>query len=433
MWEQIQANKRRSAVLIVLMGMLLLLMGYVIGSMVAPGGGLVGLAVAGCVWAVLFIIAVTGGSNILLMSAHAREVQKADAPQLFNIVEEMAIAAGLPKRPKVYIMDTDVPNAFAVGVPDSAAVAVTSGLLMRLKRDELQGVIAHEIGHITNRDTQFMTLAGVMLAAIVILADIFLRTMFYSGRGQRRSSGGGRGGGQAQAILLLVAVVMAILAPLMAQLLYFACSRRREYLADASAARFTRYPEGLASALEKISAGMPKAGSEVSRAVAPMYIINPLKGSAAHSIFSTHPPTEERVRILRAMAGGAGFGAYESAYAKTQGEALIGQRALHEADTAALRSASTEPEKPDIAKQRDAVDILHRTAGFMFLTCACGLKIKMPPSFRGESVNCPRCNRKLAVPAAALAAATVAGIEAAESAEEESRRHQRKSRRRRTH
>ena len=180
------------------------------------------------------------------------EIQKKDHPQLFNIVEEMSIAAQLPKMPRVFIVDDPAPNAFAVGRnPDKAAVAVTIGLLKILKRDELQGVVAHEIGHIKNRDVALMTTAGIMLGALVLLGEIGSRAMWFGG-GARRSRDSNDSGGGAQAILMIVAIVFIILSPILAQLVYFALSRRREYLADASGAMYTRWPEGLASALEKL-------------------------------------------------------------------------------------------------------------------------------------------------------------------------------------
>jgi len=405
MWEQIRANKRNSVFLITGLALLLVGLGYGIGMAVAGPYAHLGIIVAVVLWLILFLAAVYGGRDILLMSAHAREIQHDDHPQLFNVVEEMTIAAGLPKRPKVYIIDSDSPNAFAVGTPENSAVAITSGLLMKLKRDEVQGVIAHEIGHIHNQDTRFMTVAGVMVAAIVIIADIFVRGMFYSGAGRRRSSG--RGGGQAQAVLMLVAIVFAILAPILAQLLYLACSRRREYLADACAARFTRYPEGLASALEKIAGGAAKM-SDVSRATAPMYIVNPLKGSSAHSLFSTHPPTSERVRILRSMAGGTGYGAYEAAFSKVSGDHLIGKQSLSGADAPGVRAPSPKSEQDDLAAAREVVDILHRMDGLIFLPCVCGLKIKVPEGYKNNKVKCPSCNRTLDIPAPVLLAASAA-------------------------
>ena len=253
MWELIQSNRRKSALLIVIMALVLAGLGLSIGwSIAGEGGGFFGVAVAMIIWIVMLLVNFAAGENILLAAAGGREVTHDDAPQLFNVVEEMKIAAGLPAMPKIYIIDNPAPNAFAVGLKaERAAVAVTSGLLAHLTRDELQGVVAHELGHIRNRDTMFMTLAGVTVGAIILLADLYVYRLRFGGGRSRSSSG--RGGGQTAALMMVIALVLAILAPLLAQLLYFACSRRREYLADASSAQFTRYPAGLASALVKIS------------------------------------------------------------------------------------------------------------------------------------------------------------------------------------
>ena len=306
MWEAIADNKRRSAWLIFIMALMLAGMGGAIGllmggsSQTASFGMFAGL----CIWGVMLLVNMMGGESVLLSSANAREVEHDEAPQLYNIVEEMRIAAALPAMPRVFIIDTPVPNAFAVGLkPERACVAVTAGLLERLSRDELQGVIAHELGHISNRDTLFMTLAGVTLGAIVLLADAGMRMMFYGGGNRRRSSG--KNGGAAMAVLMIAALALAILAPLIARLLYFACSRQREYLADASAAQFTRYPAALANALEKIAAQQDPKKIPVNRVVAPMYAINPLAAAGSFNVFGTHPPTAERIRRLLEMQGAA--------------------------------------------------------------------------------------------------------------------------------
>ena len=307
MWEAISANQRRSALLIASLAALLAIMGMAIGFLMGgkPQTAYFGAFVGLCIWGVLLLVNLMGGESVLLASANAREVAHDDAPQLYNVVEEMRIAAALPAMPRVFIIDTPVPNAFAVGLnPERACVAVTAGLLERLSRDELQGVIAHELGHISNRDTLFMTLAGVTLGAIVLLADAGMRMMFWGGGGRRRSSSSGKGGGGA-AILMIAALVLAILAPLVARLLYFACSRQREYLADASAAQFTRYPAGLAHALRKIALQQDPQKIPVNRVVAPMYAINPLAAAGSFSVFGTHPPTEERIRRLLEMQGAA--------------------------------------------------------------------------------------------------------------------------------
>ena len=374
MWEAIRANKRRSVFLIILMGILLVLLGGVIGGAVFGAkdarGVLLGIFIAGFIWFILTLVALFQGRNLLLAVSGAREVKHTDAPQLYNIVEEMRIAAVLPETPKVYIMEEKAPNAFAVGTPDNAAVAVTTGLLSVLSRDELQGVIAHEIGHIKNLDTKFMTIAGVMMGTIVILADVYVRGMFYGsmlGGGRRRSNS--QGDGNLQLILMVVGLVLAILAPLLAQMLYFACSRSREYLADASAAIFTRYPEGLASALQKIAGSHVKLEA-VNRVTSPMYIINPVMKAhgGGTSLFSTHPPTVERISILRSM-GGAGLNDYNNAYKKALGKDIIGSTSLRSAEELKMRGLAPEsPKKTDVKEQtRAATDILHKLNKFFFI------------------------------------------------------------------
>ncbi|NCA83227.1 MAG: zinc metalloprotease HtpX [Opitutae bacterium] len=307
MWEAISANKRRSALLIATLAALLAGMGMAIGFLMGgkPQTAYFGAFIGMCIWGVMLLVNMMGGESVLLSSANAREVSHDEAPQLYNIVEEMRIAASLPAMPRVFIIDAPVPNAFAVGLkPERACVAVTTGLLERLSRDELQGVIAHELGHISNRDTLFMTLAGVTLGAIVLLADMGMRMLFWGGSGRRRSSSSsGKNGGAAMAVMMIAALVLAILAPLIARLLYFACSRQREYLADASAAQYTRLPSALASALQKISTQQEAKKIPVNRVVSPMYIINPLAASGSTSVFGTHPPTQERIQRLLEMQG----------------------------------------------------------------------------------------------------------------------------------
>jgi len=400
MWDLIQSNKRKSALLIALLALVLLALGYAIAASVSPSAGPLGLIAALLVWTIMVFASVAGGEQILLASAGARELKREDAPQLFNVVEEMKIASGLPAMPRVYLIDHPAPNAFAVGLtPQRAAVAVTTGLLARLNRDELQGVVAHELGHIANRDTLFMTLAGVTVGAVILLADFYLRGMRFVGRGRRSS----KGGGQAVVIMMLVALVLAILAPILAQLLYFACSRRREYLADASAAQFTRYPEGLAGALERI-AGLPANRLEVSRALAPMFTVNPLEASrVTSSVFSTHPPTADRVRILRGMAGSS-IAAYEAAFRAAHGNrGVLRPGELKGSAEAGIRAAA--PGAPAAAagparQMREAQDVLHKLNGFAVIPCACGLKIKVPAGFGPSTVTCPRCGTSHVIPAA---------------------------------
>ncbi len=313
MWEIIRKNQQKSLILIIGMGILLIVLGYLIGLSIDPvNGGVFGIVIALIIYFVQLIFAFSSGKSFMLRMNNAREVGPDDYPQLYNIVEEMRIAAGLPAMPKVYVIDDPAPNAFASGMnPDKSVVAVTTGLINMMSRDELQGVVAHEISHIINRDIRYMTLATIMVGTVAILSHVFLRSMMFSGG--RRSSSSGKGKGNA--IMLVVAIVFAILAPIVIQLLYMAVSRKREYLADASAARLTRYPEGLASALEKIG-GSSDDLKVADKSMAPMYIANPLKpkGQRLRNLSSTHPPLDERIRILRSMGQNYDYTGYQEAF-----------------------------------------------------------------------------------------------------------------------
>jgi len=395
-WEQIRANRRRSAVLITLMLIVLLLLGVAGGeALLGQGGGVIGLGVALIIWGVQMAMASASPETFLLSGAVSHEMKREEFPRLFNIVDEMVIASGLGHTPRVFVIDDPAPNAFAIGrKPDHSAVAVTTKLLHRLNRDELQGVVAHEIGHLKNRDTNFMTLAAVLLGTIVILSEVLLRSIRFGGRARTRSDS--RGGGQAQAILLLLAVLVAILGPLMAQLLYFACSRKREYLADGCGAQFTRYPEGLASALEKISQAH-LGPAFASKAVAPMFIINPLQadGAGGRSLFSTHPPTIERVRILRSMAG-ASLTDYEAAFRKARGSSLISAESLQDVAAQTIRPAAVG-EGP-VQTRGDTRGMLAGRNGYLNVHCTCGVDFSVPPGFPLGEVRCIRCGRALELP-----------------------------------
>jgi len=238
--------------------------------------------------------------QVTLALSQAREVTKDEEPELHRTVENLCIGAGLPM-PKVYVIEDGSPNAFATGRdPDHAAIAVTRGLLQKLDKLELEGVIAHELSHIGNYDIRVMTIVVVLVGLTALMADFALRlTLFGAGR---RSSNRGRGGGAGVAIIYAIALVAIILTPIAAQLIRFAVSRQREFLADGSAALLTRYPEGLARALEKISAD-PDPLEVANKATAHLYINNPLREhkSLLNNLFSTHPPVEERIQLLRAM------------------------------------------------------------------------------------------------------------------------------------
>ncbi len=308
--DRISANKRNSLVLILLFIVFVAVFGYIVGYAWVgdPAGALFGLGLAFTAGTVSGFVTYYGGAKMVLAASRAREVTHDEAPVLYNVVEEMSLAGGLPI-PKVYIIEDSAPNAFATGRdPEHAAVAVTSGLLEKLDRDELQGVMAHEMAHVGNLDIRYAMLVGVLVGTTVLISDFFLRSLWW-GRG-RRNMGGGRGGGQIQLVMMLVAILLAILAPIFARLLQLSISRQREYLADATAVKLTRNPKGLADALEKIAGDKEELGA-ANRATAHLYIVNPMKKfeKRASRLFSTHPPIEERVRILRSLETGGASGA----------------------------------------------------------------------------------------------------------------------------
>jgi heat shock protein HtpX len=298
--ERIAVNRRNSLLLIAGFLAFVAVFGYVIGWawIGDPRGAIFGLVLAFVVGTISGLITYYSGGRMVLAASRAKEITHDDAPVLFNVVEEMAIAAGLPM-PKVYIIDDSAPNAFATGRdPEHAAVAVTSGLLEKLDRDELQGVIAHEMSHVGNFDIRYAMLVGVLVGTTVLISDFFLRGLWFGG-GRRQ------GGGQGQIIMLVVAIALAILAPFFARLIQLSISRQREYLADATAVRLTRNPKGLADALQKIS-GDREVLEAANRATAHLYIANPIKKFEKRSkgLFSTHPPMEQRIEILRQMETG---------------------------------------------------------------------------------------------------------------------------------
>jgi len=393
MWEQIRSNRIRSAFLVGVLGALLLLVGYFLGASFLDNA-IFGLIIALVIWAIMNLIAYFQGDSILLSVAGAKKITRDDHPRLYNIVEEMKIASGLERMPDIYIIDDPGMNAFATGRSrEKTAVAVTSGLLQHLNRDELQGVIGHEMAHIKNRDVLLMSMAGILLGTIVIIAWFGTRALFFSGMGGRRSSRSSGGGGQAQIIILALSLVLMILAPILAQLLYYAISRKREYLADASSALYTRYPEGLASALEKL-AGSKKQLKAANKATAPMYTVNPfrVKGRAASDLTSTHPPISERVRILRAMSG-ASMSDYENSYQQLKHKGVIPATTLAGAGAMGLRGPSAEKDADMAERTRETSDLLLRMNKYRTIDCDCGTKLKVPPAYRESSVTCPHCGR----------------------------------------
>jgi len=294
-YDQIASNKLRSVLLVFAFMALVALVGFVFGQ--ATDWGYLGLGLA-----LAFAFAMSFGSywysdKIVLAISKARPVDRDIEPYLVNTIEGLAIAAGMPV-PKAYVIDDPAPNAFATGRnPENAAIAVTTGLVQLMNRQELEGVIAHELAHIKNYDTLLQTLAAVLAGSVTLISEWMLRSFWWGG-GRRR----GNEAGQLGAVLMVVALILAVLAPIAATLIRLAISRKREYLADASGALLTRYPPGLAGALRKIAADHNQL-RVANKATESMYIVNPLRklGGSMNSLFNTHPPLEERIARLEAM------------------------------------------------------------------------------------------------------------------------------------
>ena len=309
-YSQIAANRRNSALLSLVVILLLGGLGFAIGA--AFGGqvryGVVAAAIALVAGFVAALLAYYAGDALVLASSSAREVDAQSAPQLFNVVAEMATAAGVPM-PRVYIIDDTAPNAFATGRdPQHASVAITVGLLQKLDREELQSVMGHELSHVRNFDIRFSLMVGVLVGAVALIADMFLRMTFWGGFGggrRRRDSGSGDSGGFA-VVMMVVALALAIVAPIAAKLVQLAVSRQREYLADASSVELTRNPYGLERALAKIALDTEPLEA-ANRATQHLYFENPVKAATANSseLFSTHPPVLDRINRLRTLTGEA--------------------------------------------------------------------------------------------------------------------------------
>ncbi len=451
MWQQISNNKKNTFFLIFGMLLVLILLGAVIGTAVFAHLEIdfqqkelllffifCGSIISVIIWLVQLIAALSAGKKTVLSLGGACKLPQGTHLVLENVVEEMTIAAGLAKKPEIYVIDSSMPNAFATGLnPQNSAIAVTTGLLTQLNRDELQGVVAHEIAHIYNRDTMYMIFAAVMITSITIVADLGVRLFFntgYTGASSSRRSSGGNSGGSIN-ILVLLCIIFMILAPVFAQILYFLVSQKREYLADACSAQFTRYPQGLASALQKISSFSSSNQVNVDKIISPMYIVNPKSAdklnlqkeknsSMFNNIWSTHPPTSKRIEVLLKMTG-ADFKAYNNAFMKVAGNRkpvldkndLSGVKkidivikdnianhlpasSLVQTDAStktALKSRKSEVNDNLIDRKRNAEDILWKANNYIFKECQCGTKMKFPHEYYGQTIFCPHCGNAVLV------------------------------------
>lgn len=296
-YQQISSNKRRTILLIFLFSVLIVALGWAFSYYYQTGPGAIAGAVA--LSTIMSLFSYYGGDKVALLTAGARgPIKKEDNPYLFRLVENIAMTAGLPM-PKVYVIEDSVPNAFATGRdPKHASVAVTTGIMQLLENEELEGVLAHELSHVKNYDIRVMTIVIICVGIVSLLANWFFRFNLFGGRGSRDSRNGAGG------VFLLIGLVLLILSPIISKIIQLAVSRKREFLADASGALLTRYPEGLARALEKIEAHAAPM-QHANSATAHLYISNPFGASPKPKwshLFSTHPPTAERTKALRSMA-----------------------------------------------------------------------------------------------------------------------------------
>lgn len=297
MYKEIAANKRKTWFLVALVSALLIALLWTIGR--AYGlDSTTSIVVGTLIASVYSLFSYYFSDKIALATSGAQQITKAQAPELYTVVENLCIASGQPM-PKIYVINEEGPNAFATGRnPEHASIAFTTGILALLTKTELEGVAAHELSHVKNYDILVMTIVVVLIGAIMLVADIFLRMQLFGGRRSDRE-------GNAGMIFFVIGLVLAILSPLIAQLIKFAVSRSREYLADSSGALLTRHPEGLASALEKLRT-YSKPLRHANHAMAHMYISNPFGAegrarSFLSGLLSTHPPIEERIKRLRSM------------------------------------------------------------------------------------------------------------------------------------
>jgi len=292
--DEISKNKLKSITLMLVVFLSLIFIVYIIGMFYDPASANFFVIIALIFSLTFTVVSYYNSDKIVLASVKARPATKKEHAYLVNVVEELALAAGIPT-PRIYVIDSQEINAFATGRdPGHGVICVTTGMMKILNRSELEGVIAHEMSHIKNFDIRFATLVAVLVGMIVIIADIFGRSLWYSGSKNRDSDDRGNG------ILLIVGLIFAIFAPIFVKLIQLAISRKREYLADSSGSFLTRYPEGLASALEKIKK-YNHEGLKVNRAVAPLFIVNPFSSKNISVALSTHPDIDDRIKRLRSM------------------------------------------------------------------------------------------------------------------------------------
>lgn len=291
--DQIKRNKIKSFFLIIVVFVILIILGYVISFGFSPEYFFTIMILSIIISTSYILISYYNSDKIALASVRAKPASRTEHRQLYNSIEGLCLASGMPI-PRLYVMQNDQINAFATGRnPGKSVICITTGALRKLNKQELEGVLAHELSHVANYDIRFMTLTAVLVGMIAIFSEIFLRSLWFKDR-DRDNNG--------NAILMIIGIILAIIAPIIVKLIQLAINRKREYAADASGVKFTRYPQGLINALKKIENEhiIPQQNKNMSKAIAPLFISDPFKRKL-QGLFSTHPPIEERIKVLESM------------------------------------------------------------------------------------------------------------------------------------
>jgi heat shock protein HtpX len=424
--ELIRKNQRKSIYLIVLSFVILLIVGYVLGDIFytylatrrganfAGDRNLFAFGFAGFIGLVELIqvyFIFNGKPRSLLKQFGMKPANQTQFRKLNNVIAEMSIASGLRKVPEAYVIPSKAANAMAFGTsPENGAIAVTAGLLSICNRDELQGVVAHELSHLINKDSMLLEVCRSTLGMVIVLRDVMLRSLYWGsmGRGNYRTSSksSGKGKSSMHLVFIIIGVIFALIAPILVQLIYYSLSREREYLADAVSARLTRYPAGLASALTKI-AYSTNTLKDVDKVSAAAFIDTPFGDVVVTSKGTrTHPPIWNRIKILKKMSGGAGYIDYQKAYREVTNSkpAFMPESVAGNTTKLPLRAGEALVDEPGMVSSSEEMealtqslrsdDIIRMTEGYGFIDCECGMNIKVPPDFGKFEVKCPRCGRR---------------------------------------
>lgn len=400
MWQQISKNQWRSFFASSLIGILFAVFGLAVVFCIYPDANLTFIIYSLIIFFGVYIYLLIKAKNDpdeAIFGEDAYLYEKSVDPRLYNIVQEMQIASGLDVVPKIYILDTDAMNAFACGIiSKKSSIYVTKGLLETLNRSELQAVIAHEVAHIKNKDTSLLLSCGVGVMIMGMLSEAFLDGFSKSSR--RRCSSSSKGDG----LIIIIALLVMFLAALCSKILYFFVSREREFLADACATKYTRYPEALASALSKISKSYKRNICKKNPLVKASCIVPFYKKKNENGffdgLFSTHPDTKKRIEILLNLKG-ADYNSYNESYSFITGKKAIinskdiasNKRISFKALPIAEETFSEEKIEKKVEKRRNTEDLMWKLADYIFIKCDCATTLKVPPSYKGELVQCPHC------------------------------------------